>query len=175
MPYYSAPTRRSRRLRKRSHVTRLIVLSRFTKFAFIGLVACAILFFGYFLWISRSLPTPGKLANPDIKDSTKIVDQKGVSLYSIYKDYNRTYVTLSDIPKDLQEATIATEDQDFYENSGFSWRGYARVVKDLIIHQRMTGGSTITQQLVKTLLLTPERRPTRKMKELILAIQVDKR
>jgi 1A family penicillin-binding protein len=164
-----------RRIRNRSHVTRLVYLSKFTKIGFIGLAACIVLFFGYFLWISRSLPTPGKLANPDIKDSTKILDSKGVSLYSIYQDYNRTYVKLDNIPKDLQNATIATEDQDFYENSGFSWRGYARVVKDLIIHQRMTGGSTITQQLVKTLLLTPERRPTRKMKELILAIQVDKR
>ncbi len=134
-----------------------------------------VLFFGYFLWISRSLPTPGELANPDIKDSTKIVDQNNVALYSIYKDYNRTYVNLSDIPKELQEATIATEDQDFYENSGFSWRGYARVVKDLILKQRLTGGSTITQQLVKNVLLTSDRNVTRKMKELILAVQVDKR
>jgi 1A family penicillin-binding protein len=175
MSYQSARSQRMRRIRNRSNVTRLVYLSKFTKLGFIGLAACIVLFFGYFLWISRSLPTPGKLANPDIKDSTKILDSEGVSLYSIYQDYNRTYVTLDNIPKDLQNATIATEDQDFYENSGFSWRGYARVVKDLIIHQRMTGGSTITQQLVKTLLLTSERSATRKMKELILAIQVDKR
>ncbi len=175
MRYYSAPTRRSRRLRNKSSLKRLILLSKFTKFAFIGLIAGIFLFFGYFLWISRSLPTPGKLANPDIKDSTKIVDRNNVALYSIYKDYNRTYVKLSDIPKELQEATIATEDQDFYENSGFSWRGYARVVKDLILKQQLTGGSTITQQLVKTILLTPDRNITRKMKELILAVQVDKR
>ena len=175
MRYYSAPTRRSRKLRKRSNPKRIILLSKFTKFAFIGMVVGIFLFFGYFLWISRNLPTPGKLANPDIKDSTKIVDRNDVALYSIYKEYNRTYVKLSDTPKKLQEATIATEDQDFYENSGFSWRGYARVVKDLLLKQQLTGGSTITQQLVKTILLTPDRNITRKMKELILAVQVDKR
>jgi 1A family penicillin-binding protein len=175
MSFHSARSQRLKRVRNRSHVNKLVYFSKFTKLGFIGLAACIVLFFGYFLWISRSLPTPGKLANPDIKDSTKILDSNGTSLYSIYQDYNRTYVKLGDIPKDLQNATIATEDQDFYENSGFSWRGYARVVKDLIIHQRMTGGSTITQQLVKTLLLTSERSATRKMKELILAIQVDKR
>lgn len=175
MRYYSAPPSRSRRLKRRSKLKRIVLLSKFTKIAFIGLIAGIVLLFGYFMWISRSLPTPGELANPDIKDSTKIVDRNGVNLYSIYKDYNRTYVNLQDIPKELQEATIATEDQDFYENSGFSWRGYARVVKDLVLKQRLTGGSTITQQLVKNVLLTSDRNITRKMKELVLAVQVDKR
>lgn len=175
MQQYSSLPSRSRRMRKRSHPNRVVLMSKLIKFAFFGLIACIIFFFGYFFWISRSLPTPGKLANPDIKDSTKILDKNGQTLYSIYKEYNRTYVKLDDIPKTLQEATIATEDQDFYENNGFSWRGYARVAKDLVLHHTLTGGSTITQQLVKSLLLTPDRNITRKMKELILAIQVDKR
>ena len=154
----------------------LIFLSRATKFLFFGIVGFIVIFFIYFLWISRDLPTPGKLANSGIKDSTRILDKKGIVLYAIYKDYNRLYVPLNDISKILRDATISTEDKDFYTNPGFSITGLFRAfIIDPIINRRITGGSTITQQLVKNVLLTPERNITRKIKELILSIQVDKR
>lgn len=173
---YRSPARISRRSRRSSRLNLDVVLvSRLVKFAFFGILACVVIFFAYFLWISRSLPTPGKLSSADVHDSTKITDKNGVVLYSIYKDYNRIYIPLKDIPKFLQDATIATEDKDFYKNQGFSWFGYLRVVKDVILYRRLTGGSTITQQLVKNVLLSPERTPTRKIKELILAVQVDKK
>jgi len=76
----------------------------------------------------------------------------------------------------LREATIAVEDKDFYTNRGFSVTGYMRgLIIDPIFRGRVTGGSTITQQLVKNALLSPERTATRKLKELILAVQVDSR
>lgn len=103
------------------------------------------------------------------------MDKNGEVLYSIYQDTNRLYVPLRDIPKTLQKASVSTEDQDFYHNQGFSVRGYARALKDFLLYKRVTGGSTITQQLVKNLLLTSERSPTRKLNELILAIQVNSR
>lgn len=103
------------------------------------------------------------------------MDKNGEVLYSIYQDTNRLYVPLKNIPKTLQEATVSTEDQDFYHNQGFSVRGYGRALKDFLLYKRVTGGSTITQQLVKNLLLTSERSPTRKLNELILAIQVNSR
>lgn len=161
--------------RKKFTFNRDLLLSKALKWAFFGLIGFAVIFFLYFLWVSRSLPTPGKLSSSANKDSTKIMDKNGEVLYSIYQDYNRLYVPLKDIPKKLQEATISTEDQDFYSNSGFSIRGYARVIKDVLLHGRVTGGSTITQQLVKNLLLTSERSPTRKLNELILAVQVGSR
>ena len=175
MQYYSGNQSSSRRSRRTSSLHRLVLASKLTKYALFLLLGGIIFFFLYFLWISRNLPTPGKLANPDIHDSTKILDKNGVVLYSIYKDYNRIYIPLKEIPKSLQEATIATEDQDFYKNDGFSFWAYARVIKDILLRQRLTGGSTITQQLVKNVLLTSERSLTRKMKELILAVQVDKK
>lgn len=155
--------------------TQALLVSKFMKFAFFGLIGLIIVFFAYFLWVSRSLPTPGKLSATSSKSSTKIMDKNGEILYSIYQDYNRLYIPLKDVPKQLQEATISTEDQDFYSNQGFSFRGYARVLKDALIYGRVTGGSTITQQLVKNLLLSPERSPTRKLNELILAVQVNSR
>lgn len=97
-------------------------------------------------------------------------------LYDIYGDQNRTYVDLKDIPKTLQQATIAIEDKDFYKNEGFSVTGFLRgIILDPILRQRVTGGSTITQQLVKNALLTSERTIPRKIKEIILAVQVDRK
>ncbi|MBI2621578.1 MAG: transglycosylase domain-containing protein [Candidatus Levybacteria bacterium] len=129
-----------------------------------------------FLWFSRDLPEPGKLIEAQVENSTRIYDRNDIPLYSVYEDVNRTYVTLDEIPKILQEATIAIEDKDFYENEGFSITGYIRgLLIDPILRRRISGGSTITQQLVKNVLLTSERSIPRKIKELVLAIQVDKR
>ncbi len=168
---------RLRRLRRSPFkFNNILVLNKLARFIFLGLIGGIVLFFLYFLWVSRDLPTPGKLAGGDIKDSTKILDKKGVVLYSIFKDSNRLYVNLDQIPETLKEATIATEDKDFYTNKGFSVTGLIRgLILDPIFKGGATGGSTITQQLVKNVLLSPERSLTRKVKELILAVQVDQR
>ncbi len=172
---YDGYRSRRRRLRSSSSFFNIVLLSKLTKYAFFGLIGLVVLFLIYFFWVSRDLPTPGKLANSDIKDSTKILDKKGDVLYALYKDYNRLYVPLSEIPKIMQQATVSTEDQDFYNNQGFSIRGYLRVVRDIVFYRRVTGGSGITQQLVKNVLLSPEKSLTRKLKELILAVQVDQK
>lgn len=144
------------------------------KFAFIGLIGCVLFGALLVLWFSRDLPTPGKLTASNLSQSTKIYDRDGTILYDIFETQNRTYVTLDKIPKDLQHATIAIEDQDFYTNQGFSIRGYLRVIKDMLLFKGVTGGSTLTQQLVKNTLLTSERSLPRKIKEFILAVQVDR-
>lgn len=152
------------------------MVSKLLKWVLISIVAFSVLFFLYFLWVSRSLPTPGQLSAAASKDSTVIKDKNGVVLYSLYEDVNRLYVPLKDIPKVTQQATISTEDKDFYSNKGFSIAGYFRgLILDPIFKGRATGGSTITQQLVKNLLLTDERSPTRKLNELILAVQANQR
>ena len=173
---YREYSSRFNRLSRNRSFSNVILLNKLARFALFGLIGGLILFFLYFLWASRDLPTPGKLANAEIRDSTKILDKKGVVLYSIFKDYNRLYIPLKEIPENLKSATIATEDKDFYTNKGFSVTGLVRgLVIDPIFKRRATGGSTITQQLVKNVLLSPERSLTRKLKELILAIQVDQR
>lgn len=177
MRYYSSRLRRTAASRrKRSFFSGKLVFleARLAKWTFFGLLGLIFLGFIYVLWVSRDLPTPGKLSNGDIKDSTRIFDRNEKLLYSFYKDYNRIYVDLDKIPENLQNATISIEDKDFYNNRGFSLTGMLRgLVLDPIFKRRATGGSTITQQLVKNTLLSPERTPTRKLKELILAVQVD--
>ncbi len=169
---YSFPRRRRR---GRFRMSWLQVLSRALVVVFIGIVIGIISIPVLFFWYSRDLPTPGKLVSSKYKDATRIYDRKGVLLYSVYTDANRTYVKLSDTPKNFQDATIAIEDRDFYKNQGFSPIAYLRVVRNYLTGRGLAGGSTISQQLVKNVLLTPERSLPRKIKELILSIQVNQK
>lgn len=166
--------RRSRRRRIRT--SKIILYSKLSRYALIGSIAAIILTVFLFIWYGKDLPQPGKLIEAPLGESTRIYDRKGKLLYSVYQDQNRTYVKLSEIPKPVRQATISIEDKDFYENQGFSVTGLIRgLVIDPILRQRITGGSTITQQLVKNVLLSSERTIPRKIKELILSIQVDRR
>jgi 1A family penicillin-binding protein len=151
------------------------LVNRLIKYAFFLIIAGVIAVPLLFLWFSRDLPTPGKLVVSKYKDATRIYDRNNVLLYSVYQEQNRTYVPLKDVPKDLINATIAIEDQDFYKNKGFSPFAYLRVVVNAMLGKGLAGGSTITQQLVKNVLLTNERSLPRKIKELVLAIQADNR
>lgn len=164
------------RSRRRRRSLNVVTVSRLTRFVFFGLIGFVFIAFALFLWYSRDLPTPGKLSNSSLTQSTRIYDRNGILLYSVYGNQNRIYVTLDKIPKDLLNATIAIEDKDFYNNQGFSIVGYLRAARNIILFRGIAGGgSTLTQQLVKNVLLTSERTFSRKIKELILAIQVDKK
>ncbi len=125
--------------------------------------------FVYF-FILKDLPSPLKLGRYDVPQTTKIYDRNSKLLFDIYVDQNRTLVPLSTVPKYLQQATIAIEDKDFYKHHGINpIGGIARAIKDTVFKQNLQGGSTITQQLVKSGLLTLERTIQRKLKELIMA------
>ncbi len=120
----------------------------------------------YFL---KDLPSPTKLSSGQFPTSTQIFDRHGTLLYEIYADQNRTPVELEQLPLYLLQATIAIEDKDFYKHHGLAFRGITRAIYKTIFNKELQGGSTITQQLVKTALLTPERTLKRKVKEAILA------
>ncbi len=131
--------------------------------------------FGAVIFFATQVPDPSDLSSREIASATKIFDKNGQLLYDIYQNQNRTPVKLSDIPPYIKEATISIEDKDFYKHGGFSLVGIGRAFFDLVIHRQVEGGgSTLTQQLVKNALLSGERTLTRKLKELILAIQVER-
>lgn len=121
-----------------------------------------------------SLPRPNLLSNRNIQITTKIYDRNGNLLYEIYADENRTPIPLSQIPKALQNATIAIEDRDFYRHNGFSSKGIIRAMKEIVMNHNIQGGSTITQQLIKSALLTPEVTVERKVKEIFLAFWAER-
>jgi 1A family penicillin-binding protein len=119
------------------------------------------------------LPDPNQLAIRKQAQTTKIYDRNGELLYKIYRNQNRTLVKLEDIPLQLQEAVIAIEDAEFYSHHGLSLKGISRAAAKIFQNGKVEGGSTITQQLVKNTLLTPERSLQRKIKEAILSLMVE--
>lgn len=125
--------------------------------------------FIFYLWILKDLPSPIKLSSTSIPQSTQILDRHDKLLFTIYRNRDLTFVPLSEIPKHMQEATIAIEDRNFYYHGAIDLRGVLRAMVAIVFHQRIEGGSTLTQQLVKNSLLTPERTLPRKIKEIILA------
>ena len=130
----------------------------------------------FFFNAVRSLPDPGEIADIQVSQSTKIYDREGEALlYEIYAEEKRTIISSDDIPDLVREATISIEDDSFYEHPAFDWRGVARaVVVNLIRGRVVQGGSTITQQLAKNTFLTNERTISRKIKELVLAVRLEK-
>ncbi len=146
------------------------------KFFTSGVAVTIIFFFAPYVTYSwlRALPNPELLSKRDIQVTTKIFDRNGLLLYEIYADQNRTPIPLSEIPAYVKEATIAIEDQDFYRHNGISLRGIIRAVRETLLNNQIQGGSTITQQLIKSALLTPEVKLTRKIKEIILAFWAER-
>lgn len=127
----------------------------------------------FYYYILRDLPSPTSLRSDALPASTHIYDRNGTLLYTIYADKNQTFIPLSDIPLDVQQATIAIEDREFYSHGAIDLRGIARAAYATLFKQRLEGGSTLTQQLVKNTLLTPERTIQRKIKEVVLAFATE--
>ena len=128
---------------------------------------------GLMVYLLRDLPSPTKLTSQAYPVSTLIYDRNGELLYEIFADQNRTPVKLTDLPGYVPEAAIAIEDQNFYRHFGFSLQGIIRALRNTLLKNKLQGGSTITQQLVKTALLTPERTLSRKIKEALLTLAVE--
>lgn len=143
--------------------------------ATLGIVGLFVIFFILFAWFSKDLPAPGKVQRKT-GFSTVFADRDGKVIYELYKDQNRIPVSIkTGVSEPLQKATIAIEDKDFYTHAGFSSRGMVRAVFAILLKGRLEGGSTLTQQLVKNVLLTPERNIIRKIKEFILATEIERR
>jgi penicillin-binding protein 1C len=123
------------------------------------------------VYVLRDLPSPTRLTSSEnYAVSTQIFDRNGTLLYEIFADENRVPIKIDDLPAHVLQAAVAIEDQRFYSHFGFDIIGISRALRNNLQGKSVEGGSTITQQLVKNALLTPERSVQRKVKEAILAI-----
>ncbi|MFA6369240.1 MAG: transglycosylase domain-containing protein, partial [Candidatus Shapirobacteria bacterium] len=128
-------------------------------------------------FLNEELPDINLIYNPP-KLSSKIFDRNGNLLYKFYEEENRTWVTLDKIPKKIIEATISIEDKNFFNHKGLSIKG---IIKASIYNfkksddDKLRGGSTISQQLVKNIFLTNEKSFKRKIKEAILTIKIERK
>lgn len=134
----------------------------------------SVLFFAAFAWVVRDLPNPDAVIRNE-GFSTKLYDRNGTLLYDVFENERNTPVTIGDLPDYLKQATVAIEDKDFYKHAGFDPLTPLRIVWNAITKQRIVGGSTLTQQLVKNRLLSSERTILRKFKELVLSMEIERR
>ena len=130
----------------------------------------------YVVYLYKTLPNPSNIGDRVITQSTKIYDRTGENLlYEIHGEENRTIVLLQDLPEYVRQATIAIEDEGFYQHPAFDWRGIVRAIFVNLKTGTITqGGSTITQQFIKKAFLSDERTIPRKIKEIILAIKLER-
>ena len=131
----------------------------------------------FILWVSSfRIPALEDISLRRIDQSTKIYDRTGeILLYDMSSDARRALVPFEDISPYARAATLAIEDKNFYSHNGFQWTSFLRaVLVNVSTLSFSQGGSTITQQVVKNSILTKDKTPTRKLKELILAIKLEK-
>ncbi|MGD8462009.1 MAG: transglycosylase domain-containing protein, partial [Desulfobacterales bacterium] len=132
-------------------------------------------FAGAFFALTHDLPQIRALEHFKPDAVTRIYSADKVLLAELFIE-KREPVPLETIPRYLTAALVATEDRKFYKHSGVDLKGIARaIIKDIRAGEFVEGASTITQQLAKTLFLTPRKTLVRKIKEAILAFQLERR
>ncbi|HEX8825011.1 MAG TPA: transglycosylase domain-containing protein, partial [Archangium sp.] len=148
---------------------RLLVL------AGVGVVLLALTVGALYLYYSQNLPSVEALRTYSLPQVTKVRCADGTVCTEFFMPQGRrTVVNIDKLPAHVRNAFLAAEDADFYKHPGLDFFGMTRAaVKNLIPGSRKSGASTITQQVVKNLLLTPERSFSRKMREWILTPRVE--
>jgi len=144
---------------------------------FFSISAIALIGGALLLWVaSFDIPTLENFAERKVTQSTKIYDRTGdILLYDVFSNVKRTIVPFEEISQHAKDAAIAIEDEAFYEHNGIRISSFLRAVFiNLITFEFSQGGSTITQQVVKNSLLTNEKLISRKIKEWVLALKLEK-
>src|SRR3990167_1730241 len=129
------------------------------------------------IWLfSLKIPDFRSFQDRKVENSTKIYDRTGeILLYDLKQDIKRTDITFEAMGANIKNATVAIEDSEFYNHGGIRVTSIIRaILANFFGTGRTQGGSTITQQLVKNTLLTQDRSYTRKIKEWVLSIKIDK-
>jgi 1A family penicillin-binding protein len=127
-------------------------------------------------FMTLSIPTLNSFEERKVNQTTKIYDRTGkIVLYDIFENAKRTIIPFEDISPYIKQATISIEDKDFYSHGGIKISSFIRAtLVNIMSLSFKQGGSTITQQVIKKTVLTDDKTPTRKLKEWILAIKIEK-
>ena len=132
---------------------------------------------GVFLYVAKDLPSPETIISRKVSESTKIYDRTGnIVLYDIHGEEKRTIIAWENISENIKKTTLVSEDASFYSHQGLDFKGIVRAfLKNLTEFRIAQGGSTITQQLIKKALLEDHRTLSRKIKEALLSIEIERR
>lgn len=138
-----------------------------------ALIVGALAVLAGYAYFSRGLPSVASLRDYKPPQTTRVYDRHRKVIGEIFTE-RRTVIPMSEVPRNVVLSVLAAEDADFYEHEGLDYTGILRAVgRDLMEGRAAQGGSTITQQVVKLMLLTPERTISRKVRELILARRLE--
>lgn len=142
----------------------------------LGLLGVLALFVGY-LYFQSTLPSAEDIMNRDVAQSTKIYDRTGAHLlYEIAENEKRTIVPFEQIPKNLINATLTAEDRKFYTHGALNYLSIVRsVYENVKCGCKAQGASTLTQQMVRNVILTLDKTYTRKIKEILLSYAVEQK
>ncbi|MEK7645276.1 MAG: transglycosylase domain-containing protein [Patescibacteria group bacterium] len=143
----------------------------------VGISLCFIIGGFMTFWVSTfQLPDLASFEDRKLSESTKIYDRTGkILLYDVHNNIKRKNVAFEEISRNVKNATVAIEDTEFYEHSGIKPTAILRaIITDIFTLQLAQGGSTITQQVVKNSLLTTDKTITRKLKEWVLALKLER-
>ena len=171
---YRKTYQRKKRAKKRTNLDSIIKIAKLFFYCSLFVILFSLFLFIYY---GKDLPRPEKFSEKQFIQSTKIYDRTGeIVLYDIYGEEKRTYVSLNEMPEHLKQAVIATEDANFYNHFGIDIPGIIRsILADLKIGRPVYGGSTIPQQLIRSSFLSLEKTAQRKIREVILALELDRR
>ncbi|MCD6271044.1 PBP1A family penicillin-binding protein [bacterium] len=147
------------------------------KLALFSLLLFLFFAFSIFILFAKDLPRPEVFEERHLAQPTKIFDRSGkVLLYTIFGEERREPVKLEDLPDYLIKAVLAAEDAKFYEHHGVDLKGILRAILiDLKLKKPVYGGSTISQQLIRSTFLTREKTIKRKVREVILTLELERR
>jgi penicillin-binding protein 1A len=123
-------------------------------------------------YLSQDLPSPASIQSVEPSLKTLVFSADGDTLHEFFRE-NRTLVPLARIPRHLVEAVIATEDRRFYDHYGFDLKRFVKILWVNLTSRSRPGASTLTQQLARSMFLTNEKTIVRKLKELLLALQIE--
>ncbi len=160
--------------RQNKKMKRTLSLFKFFVYCFLLFVISALFLF---IFYAKDLPRPEKFTEKQFIQSTKIYDRQGqILLYEIYGEEKRTLVSLNVVPEYLKQAVIATEDANFYHHFGIDFKGIMRsILINFKLKEPIYGGSTIPQQLIRSTFFSTEKTAQRKIREIVLALELDRR
>ncbi|MEK7658346.1 MAG: PBP1A family penicillin-binding protein [Patescibacteria group bacterium] len=152
----------------------VIKIGEYLSYLFLAFLGFILLLFFYYTY---NLPQPEKFTETPFIQSTKIYDRTGkVLLYDIYGEEKREIVAFDKISDNLKHAVLASEDARFYQHGGIDFEGIFRAILiDLKLQSASQGGSTITQQLIRSVYLTGQKSISRKVREIVLSIELERK
>jgi len=167
--YHSKTYRTKNRMKK--------ILKKIGLLVLFSVVVGTLFALGIFIFYAKDLPRPEIFNERQQILPTRIYDKTGETLLrTIYEEEKRTIINIDDAPQHLLNAILATEDADFYKHNGVDFKGVARAIMvDLQLGKPAQGASTISQQLIRSTYLTLEKTIERKVREMVLTLELERR